>query len=115
MLRSPSETLMPVHAHPLYQGPYQIKSDLGQVKVDIPPTTEDPTGQGRVRDISLEKQGRLGSQVWRGEARWREPDVQAQDIVSAVAEDDFGVGTQRRRDQPRMDIKTSVGSVHLVF
>lgn len=108
--------LIAVHAHPLYQGPYYISSDLGQVDVDIPPATDDPTGRGRVRDISLEKQGRLGSFVWQGEAKWRDPEGQATEAASRDGFDELDIGMRKRaRDQPRMDIKTTVGSVRLVF
>jgi hypothetical protein len=107
---------MAVHAHPLYQGRYRIQSDLGKVAVDIPPSTDDPTGRGRVRDISLEKQGRLGSQIWQGEAKWRTPGTQEQQLESLDGDGDYDAPVQRRtRDQPRMDIQTTVGSVRLIF
>lgn len=103
-----------VHAHPLYQGPYRVTSELGSIAVDIPSQTADPTGRGRVRDITLEKNGRLGSQVWEGQVTWREPDESSE--VLAEDEDLFSRGTARRSKQKaKMDVRTSLGSAKLFF
>jgi hypothetical protein len=59
-----------VHAHPLFQGPFAIKTAIGNLAVDIPGETPDPLGQDRLRNITLVKVDRLGSKNYHGQAMW---------------------------------------------
>lgn len=87
-----------------------LASDIGSISVDVPDEPiEDPTGQGRGREIKLEKHNQSGSKVWDGSVEWNKHENKRS----------FGRYEPRRqmkeREEASMNVKTSVGSIKVVF
>jgi hypothetical protein len=60
-----------VLGHPAFEGPVAIHSTLGTIDV-LSPEVEDPEGKGRWRNVTMEKNDRLGNKFWFGEVKWEE-------------------------------------------
>ena len=140
-----------VRSHPAFQGPVNIASSIGKIDVEVLEDVEDPSGQGRQRQVKLQKHSTLGSASYIGSVKWADPsdddeyerengdegdeyeedeyDYDDEEGDEAEEDEDEEAGEERLRKReagppgpprkgksstPGLEVRTSVGTVHVV-
>ena len=89
-----------VRPHPVYQGPFDLISNVGSINIHTPSSPiPDPLGRGRDRHFEIERQKGMFPKVVDGKVVW------------SGGRDNKG----HKDEVGKMDAKTSSGSINVEF